>query len=153
MYTQSSIVAGFGGLTAKIGRNCDEGGREGYGRPASGEEVPEALCRAWPARLAASEGRRRWPRVMQLGSSRMQGGCCPKEDQRRGEAAADGCMLEGVLDPLSASLHGYSSWPALSCSGQVKACMVAVCVHLLPESLLSQQASNQAEDDNDSSIS
>ena len=29
----------------------------------------------------------------------------PKEDHRRGEAPAEGAMLEGVLDPLSISLQ------------------------------------------------
>lgn len=54
---------------------------------------------AWLARLAASEGRRRlkpsWPR----------GACWPKEDHLRGEPAAEGIMLLGVLLPLSPSLH------------------------------------------------
>lgn len=73
--------------------------------PGSGEQEPDDWCRAWPARLAASEGRRMWPEaVMHCGSSRMQDGCCPKEDHLRGEAAAEGNVLEGVLDPLSASL-------------------------------------------------
>lgn len=33
----------------------------------------------------------------------------PKEDQRRGEAAAEGGMLDGVLDPLSNSLQRLQS--------------------------------------------
>lgn len=40
-----------------------------------------------------------------MGSSKAGAGCWPKEDHLRGEAAAEGSMLEGVLDPLSASLQ------------------------------------------------
>lgn len=93
-YCKTSCIASPQACTAEMGLV-----------PESGEQEPEEWCKAWLARLAASEGRRMWPAAArQWGSSRMQGGCCPKEDHLRGEAAAEGRVLEGVLDPLSASL-------------------------------------------------
>ena len=73
--------------------------------PVSGEVEPEASAGAWawePASsVAASEARL----SMAPPSSERRVARVPNEDQRRGEAAAEAAMLEGVLEPLSVSLQ------------------------------------------------
>ncbi len=74
--------------------------------PSSGELSPEVwadarACEPTSAIPAASEARR----SSLPPSSEMRAALVPKEDHLRGEAPAEGTMLEGVLDPLSMSLQ------------------------------------------------
>lgn len=71
----------------------------------SGELVPDGFAGRWEcspasARPAASDARRSMPPP----SSETRP-LLPKEDHLRGEAVAEGGMLDGVLDPLSSSLQ------------------------------------------------
>lgn len=77
--------------------------------PLSGELGPDGSVGGWEcspisASPAASDARR----SMAPPSSETRP-LLPKEDHRRGEAVAEGGMLDGVLDPLSSSLQCNAS--------------------------------------------
>lgn len=85
--------------------------------PSLGELSPEVwadvrICEPTSAIPAASEARR----SNLPPSSEMRAALVPKEDHLRGEAPAEGTMLEGVLDPLSISLQ------RTQCSSNARAC-------------------------------